>query len=149
MEVEATLPFLDVLVTKRGPKLTTKVYRKPTHTGRYLHFKSNHPRHVQRGVVHSLANRGKVICQNQKDFNNEIKNKKHDLMLNEYPEESVDSVIKPSARNHPSSDTVYQGTVVIPYVRDISEKFRCIGNHVNLRTIFKTKYTIRSIASLQ
>jgi hypothetical protein len=35
MEVEAddTLPFLDVLVMKRGPKLAMKVYRKPTHTG--------------------------------------------------------------------------------------------------------------------
>jgi hypothetical protein len=74
VEVEAndTLPCLDVLVMKRGPKLTTKVYRKPTHTGRYLHFKSNHPYHVKRGVVHSLVNRAKVIRQNQKDFNNKI-----------------------------------------------------------------------------
>jgi hypothetical protein len=58
IEVEAnnTLPFLDVLVMKRGQKLTTKVYRKPTHMGCYLHFKSNHPHHVKRGVVHSLVN---------------------------------------------------------------------------------------------
>jgi hypothetical protein len=36
-EVEANdaLPFLDVLVTKTDPKLDTKVYQKPTHTGRY------------------------------------------------------------------------------------------------------------------
>jgi hypothetical protein len=44
---------------------------------------------------------------NQKDFNNEIKNIRHDLMLNEYPKEYVDSVMKPSARNRPSPDTVY------------------------------------------
>jgi hypothetical protein len=39
MEVEAndTLPFLDILVLKRGPKLAMKVYRKHTHTGCYLH----------------------------------------------------------------------------------------------------------------
>jgi hypothetical protein len=32
-EVEAsdTLPLMDVLVVKRGPKLATKEYRKPTH----------------------------------------------------------------------------------------------------------------------
>jgi hypothetical protein len=64
-------------------------------------------------------------------------------MLSEYPKEFVDSVMKPSARNRPSTDTVYQGTVVIPYVRDISKKFRCIGNRFNLRTIFKTKHTLR------
>jgi hypothetical protein len=83
-EVEAndTFPFLDVLVVKRDPKLATKVYRKRIHTGCYLHFKSSHPYHVKRGVVHSLISRAKAICQDQKDFNNEIR---HDLMLNEYP----------------------------------------------------------------
>jgi hypothetical protein len=40
----------------------------------------------------------------------------------------------------PSSDTIYEGTV-IPYVKGISEKFRHIGNHFNVRTLFKTKHT--------
>jgi hypothetical protein len=55
MEVEAndTLPFLDVLIMKMGPKLATKEYRKPTHTDRYLH-KSSHPHHLEMGVIHSL-----------------------------------------------------------------------------------------------
>lgn len=143
VEVNNALPFLDVLVMKQGPKLTTKVYRKPTHTGRYLHFKSNHPHHVKRGVVHSLVNRAKVICQDQKDFSKEIRNIRHDLMLSEYPKEFVDSVLKPSTRNRPSSDTTYRGTVVIPYVKGIAEKFRRIGNRFQLRTIFKTKHTLR------
>jgi hypothetical protein len=46
VEANYTLPFLGVLVTKRGPNLTTEVYKKPTHTGRYLHFKVNCPYHV-------------------------------------------------------------------------------------------------------
>jgi hypothetical protein len=87
MEVEAndTLPFLDVLVRKRGPRLATKVYRKPNHTCRYLHLKSYNPRQVKRRVIHSLSSRAKVICQDQKNFSNEINNIGHDLMLNEYP----------------------------------------------------------------
>jgi hypothetical protein len=60
-EVKGTLLFLDILVTKRGPKLAMKVYQKPTHTGRYLQFKSNHPHHVKRGDVHSLISRGKIM----------------------------------------------------------------------------------------
>jgi hypothetical protein len=76
MEVEAndTFPFLDILVMKREPKLATKVHWKPAHTGDYLHFKSKHPCHVKRGVVHILIIRAKVICQDQKDFSKEIKN---------------------------------------------------------------------------
>jgi hypothetical protein len=63
-------------------------------------------------------------------------------MLNVYPKEFVDSVTKPSV-NRPTSDTVYQGTVAIMYVKGISEKFRRIGNRFSLRTIFKTKHTLR------
>jgi hypothetical protein len=128
-----TLAFLDILIMKRGSKLTTKVYRMPIHAGRYLHLKSNHPHHVKRGVVCSLVNRAKVICQNHNDFNNEIKNIRHDLMLNEYPKELFDSVIKPSERNGPSSDKIHQDTVVILYIKATSEKYRRIRNHFNLR----------------
>jgi hypothetical protein len=131
------------MIVKRGPKLATKVYRNPTHTGRYLHFKSNNLHHVKRGVIHSLISRASFVCQDQKDFNNEIKNIRHGLMLNEYPEDFVDSVMKPSTRNRPSSDQIYQGTLIILYVKGTSEKFRRIGNHFNIRTIFKTKHTLR------
>jgi hypothetical protein len=79
--------ILGCLVMKRGPKLAMKMYQKPTHIGCYLHCKSNHPHHVKRGVVHSIFTRAKVICQEQKDFSNEIKIIRHDLMLVEYPQE--------------------------------------------------------------
>jgi hypothetical protein len=39
--------------------------------------------------------------------------------------------------NYYKSDTIYQSMVIIPYVRGISEKFRRIGNHFNVRTIFR------------
>jgi hypothetical protein len=56
-------------------------------------------------------------------INNEIYNIRHNLMLNEYPQIFVDSIIKPLGSNHPSSDTIYQGTVIIPYVKGIFKKF--------------------------
>jgi hypothetical protein len=64
-------------------------------------------------------------------------------MLNECPKEFVDFVTKPSVRNRPTSDTVYKGTVVIPYVKGISEKFGRIGKRFSLRTNFKIKNTLR------
>jgi hypothetical protein len=92
MEVEAndTLQFLDVLVTKRGPKLVIKVYQKPTH----LHSKSNHPHHMKMESL-TVCSVEPKSCQDQKDFNKEIKNIRHDLTFNEYPQESVDSIMKP------------------------------------------------------
>jgi hypothetical protein len=64
-----------------------------------------------------LISQAKVICQDRKDFNNEIKNIRHDLMLNEYPKEFVHSIIKPSRSNRPSLDIIFWGTVIIPYVK--------------------------------
>jgi hypothetical protein len=49
LDVKDTLPILDVFITKGGNELATKVYRKPTHTGRYLHFKSKRTHHVKGG----------------------------------------------------------------------------------------------------
>jgi hypothetical protein len=45
--------------------------------------------------------------------------------------------------NRPTSDTIYHTTVIIPCVRGISEKFRGIGSRFDVRTIFKTKHTLR------
>jgi hypothetical protein len=90
-----------------------------------------------------LVSRAKVICQVQKDFSKRVKNIRHDLIHNEYPQEIVDSIIKPSRNNHPSSETIYQGTVIIPYAKGTSEKFRSTGNCSNAKVIFETKHKLR------
>jgi len=31
----------------------------------------------------------------------------------------------------------------IPYIRDVSEKFKCIAKRYNIKTVFKTSHTLR------
>jgi hypothetical protein len=78
--------------------------------------------------------------QGRKNFNKEIKNTKHDLVLNEYPQEFTDSIMKPGRRDGASLDRLYHSTILIPYIKVISKKFRRNGNRFNVRTIFETKY---------
>jgi hypothetical protein len=69
---------------------------------------------------------GFIVDQDQKDFNKEIKNVKHDRILYEYPQESVDSIIKPARSNGPSSDIIYLDIIIIPNGESIFEKLRRI-----------------------
>jgi hypothetical protein len=74
----------------------------------------------------------------------EVKNLKHDLQLNGFPQNSsTQSSIIPG-KNQLRNDVKPIGSVVIPYVKGISDKFKRNGNLYNIRTIFKTKYTIRN-----
>jgi hypothetical protein len=84
METESdnAIAFLDVLVVWEKTTLTTRVYRKPTHTGRYLTFNSNHLPHVKRGLIQSLRNRASTICQERHDLVKEIISLRRDLQLN-------------------------------------------------------------------
>jgi hypothetical protein len=90
METESggAIPFLDVLIAKKGMALTTHVYRKPAHTGRYLNFNSNHPPQVKRGIIHKLLDRASTICQDRQERFLEINTLKRDLQLNGYSEVS-------------------------------------------------------------
>ena len=55
--------FLDAMVGRSGVHLTISMYRKKTHTDRYIHFNSNHHNEVKRGVIKCLKTRASRICE--------------------------------------------------------------------------------------
>ena len=61
-ERRKVLSYLDVSINRGAEKVTFAVFRKPTHTNRYLDRASCHPRCVFRGVVRSLALRARRVC---------------------------------------------------------------------------------------
>ena len=58
------LPFLDILLKKRGTEIITDIYHKSTDTKQYLHFKSSHERHTKINLPYSLARRICTIITN-------------------------------------------------------------------------------------
>jgi hypothetical protein len=84
------------------------------------------------------------LCQEQEDILNDISDLRSDLQLSGYPEMFTDSVLTSRRNIRPEEEKKALRSVIIPYVKGISEKFKRIGNRYNIRTVFRTKHTLRS-----
>uniref|UniRef100_A0A147BMT3 Putative reverse transcriptase n=1 Tax=Ixodes ricinus TaxID=34613 RepID=A0A147BMT3_IXORI len=126
-EKDSTLPFLDVLVKRQGEEMKFSVYRKPTHTGRYLNFKSNHPTSHKASVVATLMSRAAVICSSETDRKSEEQSVIADLRKNGYPTRFIQQVTKRTvhARQNPQPKGAAPHRPItrisVPYVPGTSE----------------------------
>ena len=65
MEENNKLSFLDTVTTRQNGRIRVDVFRKKTHTDKYLDFTSNHPLQHKRSVVNTLLDRGRQNTINQ------------------------------------------------------------------------------------
>lgn len=56
-EIEGKIPFLDVLVKRQGKKIKLEIYRKPTHTDRFIPSNSYHSTQQKMSAFHSMIHR--------------------------------------------------------------------------------------------
>ena len=61
-EINQSLPFLDVLVTKSTNNFTTSVYRKATFIGEYIRWNSFGPKTRKTNLITTLIHRAFKIC---------------------------------------------------------------------------------------
>ena len=150
MEVEegGSLPFLDTRVTrKEDGKLDITVYRKQTHTDRYLHFRSHHPTHVKRGTVRCLYNCARCIAQQGQNLKEEEDHLMKAFMGNGYPRSFIRSasVPRPPREHDGETEEERPPTVHLPYVAGVSERIRRVCRDFNIRAVFKSGPTLRSL----
>ena len=92
-EKNSSLPFLNVLVSRKVGNesnttdipLTTSIYKKPTHTNKYLHYTSHHPKHQKLTVVKTLFNRVYTHISDNKLKHREQPNIRSTLQLSGFP----------------------------------------------------------------
>ena len=138
IEQNSILPFLDVLVQcKVDGHLGFSVYRKPTHTGRYLHFGSHQPSHVKRGVVRSLYLRAEKITLDGDLLEKERRRLRRMLNTNGYPNRFISRATMPRVHERSYEDRTQSNTICIPYVVDVSESIRRVCGEYGIRVIFK------------
>ena len=129
---------------------SVSVYRKPTHTDRYLHFKSHHPTHVKRGVVRCFHDRARRVISTQDNLQKEVDHLARVLKQNGYPTNFIRNASAPPTQetadvSSPEEEQEKGPLVVIPYVAEMSEDIRRVCRKFNIRVVFKSGRTLRSM----
>ena len=136
---EGSIPFLDTKCTPNPYHSThTTVYRKPTHTERYLDWNSNHPISPKRCVIQAHSHRAKMVCSTQELLAKEMDYLNKVLHSNSYPEWFLK---KPNSRPHmdhiSTQETTREAFVPIQYIQGLSKEFRRIFKDTKVQIIFK------------
>ena len=66
------IAFLDTLVTRKDNSLIVEVYRKPTHTDRYLDFYSHHDKRLKISAAETLLCRATNLPNTKQGKENEL-----------------------------------------------------------------------------
>ena len=84
-EKDGILPFMDIHIRREKDKLVTKVYRKDTHTNRYLNRRSNHSKSFLLGIVKGQTHRAHYFCDLKEDLLEELSFLRDVFVMNGYP----------------------------------------------------------------
>ena len=148
MEENDALPFTDLNIKRVGNKFVTEVYRKPTHTLRFSHWRSNRPKDCQLNNMKGLLYRAENLCDLDQD-----KQKEKTLITNafiacDYPVPAVDRMIK-NYRPKTEEEKIKQkeedakfDKIYLPYVPKISDILRKQLKKENVKVIFTRGRTI-------
>ncbi|XP_018374076.1 PREDICTED: uncharacterized protein LOC108768217 [Trachymyrmex cornetzi] len=154
------LEFLDVTILKHNNGLIFDWYRKPTFSGRFLNYMSNHPVSQKRGMIFSLVDRAFLlsdVCFHKKNLRFIIET----LLNNDYPMafifNTVNQRIKHLINNKinalkNNSDNVEESAtytwLTVPYIPTHSEKFKRIKCD-DIRVSFRSPNKINKYIKVQ
>jgi len=153
-EKNGVLPFLDLSIKRLPTKLITKVYRKETHTQRYIHWRSNQSKNCKLGVLKGLVHRAHLLCDIKEDLLNGLELLRNVFICNGYPKKLVEKTITDSWKvelkkqiyneleeadpdHHEKEEkSEYFDTLHAPYIAGFSEKLAKDLKHINVGITF-------------
>ncbi|KAK9874835.1 hypothetical protein WA026_005651 [Henosepilachna vigintioctopunctata] len=145
-EENGQLAFLDVLVKRREDgSLGHTVYRKPTHTDRYLHKMSNHHPKQKRAVLRCLSQRASRICEPQ-SLKNEESHLHQAFQANGYSFQEVTRALRPrKGTGVPPTEEPKQGVAIMPFIRGVTDRIGRLLQRHEVRAIFKPTHQVRNL----
>ena len=98
-EKDGQIAFLDTLVSRHNNSISLNVFRKPTHTDRYLDFSSHHDLKHKISTATTLINRSLNLPTTEDSKYKELKHISETLASSGYPKPLISKVIKSQTDN--------------------------------------------------
>jgi len=143
-EINNSINYLDVTIIRKNNKLFTKLYHKPTASGRYLHYNSVQPNNQKNVTIINLVDRALKLtsCCYRKEVLNKIQ-----ILLknNGYPEKNIKKIIKERVHKfYNNNHTQYKNNedykyISLPYISGLSEKIKKVLRHYNIKIGFRNE----------
>ena len=145
---EGGIPFLDTFPKPQGEDIAVAVYRKPTHTDRYLDFHSSHPVLAKRAVVRALMDRAENVCSDPDILAKEIEHLSKVLHYNNYPQWMIKQQGKLEKQDpliHPETGNEIQKRfyISVPYFPGLRESYKKIFKYMPVQVYFKGVNTLK------
>ena len=150
LTVEQPNSFLGHIPKPKREEIEVSVYRKPTHTDRYLDFNSSHPILAKRAVVRALMDRANNVCSSSDILAKEVEHLSKVLHYNNWPEWFIYKWGKSDQKGpllHPETGNGIKKQYFnsVPYFPGQSEAYKKIFKYTHMQVCFKDINMLKSL----
>jgi len=153
IERDRVLNVADLTVKRMDDRFIMKVYRKETHTNKYINWRSNVLWSVITGAMKTFIFRAYELCTLREDREAELDFLKDTFIANDCPVKVVDRVFgkyiphkyKPNqAESELKPQNDYENVLNLPFVRGFSEKIKRELRKEGITVVFGKGKTLES-----
>ena len=127
---------------KLDGSLSTSIFHKPTHTGRYLPFSSHHPFSQKVSIARTFYSRAEKIINNDSNRKSELSKVKDTSQSNGFPIPMCSNTFFSKTTQNRQSSNNYTTFVSISYVQAVSEPIKRVLAQVGIEVVLKPYFTL-------
>ena len=157
-EQNGQIAFLDTLVSRNNCSISIDVYRKPTHTNRYLDYNSHHDYKHKISTTTTLIDKSLILPTHEESKKRELNRVSDALVMNGYPQKLISSLIVKHKRKTitPSPEELvrtffeslertpqHTGDAVLPYIKGVTEPLQRILSKYDIKVFTKPMKTLK------
>lgn len=142
IEEEDKLPIFDILITRTATGFETSVYRKSTHSNRYIHYTSAQAWKEKVASIKTLKKRALEYCSNERLLADEFSLLLDIFEQNGYPRHLTNRILQEEERPPRPHEIDYNKSFNVPYHPKARRLYKIMEKQFDCTVIFKKTKTL-------